>query len=135
MNKKGFTLIEVLIVVVIIAVLASLVMPKLLPQTERAVVAEAMQTLGVLQRSQNQLMDMTGNENWTTANDTAAIKTVLNVEIKSGAKYNYSCNTSHCMAMRANNGSKTISLAKGGGVACVGYTAVKDPDDNTIGCA
>ncbi len=134
MNKKGFTLIEVLIVVVIIAVLASLVMPKLLPQTERAVVAEAMQTLGVLQRSQNQLMDLTGGTTWTAANTHALIKDKLNVQIKTGSKYNYTCTNANCVATRIGGANKTITFNRNGTVTCgAGYTAVKD-GNTTIGC-
>lgn len=134
MNKKGFTLIEVLIVVVIIAVLASLVMPKLLPQTERAVIAEGIQTLGVLQRAQNQLMDLTGATNWTVAGTHALIKDKLNVEIKTGSKYNYRCTAASCVAERSGVANKTITFHQNGSVTCgAGYTAVKD-GNTTIGC-
>ena len=51
-NKKAFTLIELLIVVVIIGVLAALILPRMLAQPERARIAEAMQYLGVIRRSQ-----------------------------------------------------------------------------------
>lgn len=135
MNKKGFTLIEVLIVVVIIAVLASLVMPKLLPQTERAVVSEGIQTLGVLQRAQNQLMDLTGGTTWTAVANNTAFKDTLNVEIKTGSKYNYECTTDSCVAKRIDDDSKSITFKQDGSVTCgTGYTAVKH-ENKTIGCA
>lgn len=134
MNKKGFTLIEVLIVVVIIAVLASLVMPKLLPQTERAVVSEAIQTLGVLQRAQNQLMDLTGGTTWKVVANNTLFKDTLNVEIKTGSKYNYECTNASCVATRIGGVNKTITFNQNGTVTCgAGYTAVKD-GTTTIGC-
>lgn len=134
MNKKGFTLIEVLIVVVIIAVLAALIMPKLLPQTERAVVAEAIQTLGIIKRAQVQLEDLTGSTNWTTASDHTAIQTSLNVEIKNGSKFDYTCSATSCVARRVGNTSKAITFYRNGSVSCAGYTEVKS-ENKTVGCA
>ncbi len=49
---KGFTLIEVLIVVVIIAVMAALIVPRMSAQRERGIVAEATQTLSAIRQSQ-----------------------------------------------------------------------------------
>lgn len=60
LKKKGFTLVEVLIVVVIIGILASLILPRLLQQPERARIAEANQFLGVLRRAQLNRLDSTG---------------------------------------------------------------------------
>jgi len=61
--SKGFTLIEVLIVVIILAVLAALIVPKLLGASENAYIAEATQQLGALQKAQNVWMDMTNVAN------------------------------------------------------------------------
>lgn len=51
-QPRGFTLIEVLVVVVIIAVLASLVIPRLANQNERGVVAEAVATLSAIRQAE-----------------------------------------------------------------------------------
>lgn len=59
-KRNGFTLIEVLIVVVIIGILASLILPRLIAQPERARVAEANQYVGVLRRAQVNTADSTG---------------------------------------------------------------------------
>ncbi len=50
-TEKGFTLVEVLIVVVIIAILASLIVPRMLMQTEKAKAAEALQMVGAIMRA------------------------------------------------------------------------------------
>ncbi|HNX69644.1 MAG TPA: prepilin-type N-terminal cleavage/methylation domain-containing protein [Candidatus Omnitrophota bacterium] len=57
---KGFTLIEVLIVVVIIAVLAALILPRMTASGKRADAAEAMQMMGLLKRSVIRYVDLGG---------------------------------------------------------------------------
>ena len=52
MKTKGFTLIEILMVVVIIGVLASLVLPRYFGQTERAVVGEAVAHLSAIRQAE-----------------------------------------------------------------------------------
>ena len=58
--KKGFTLVEVLIVVVIIAILASLIVPRMLAQSEKANAAEALQMVGVVKRAAERYYDLHG---------------------------------------------------------------------------
>ncbi|HNX68333.1 MAG TPA: prepilin-type N-terminal cleavage/methylation domain-containing protein [Candidatus Omnitrophota bacterium] len=57
---RGFTLIEVLIVVVIIAVLAGLTLPRMFAQTKKAKLAEAMQICGVIARSEARYASLYG---------------------------------------------------------------------------
>ena len=59
-RKKGFTLVEVLIVVVIIAILASLIVPRMLMQTEKAKAAEALQMIGAIKRAAERYYDFNG---------------------------------------------------------------------------
>ncbi len=60
LNQKGFTLIEIIVVVVILAILAALILPRFLGQTERPVIAEAQENLGALRRAQITRSDTTG---------------------------------------------------------------------------
>jgi len=52
LNKKGFTLLELMIVVIIVAVLASLAMPRFIDARNRAITAEAYNMLGAIRSSQ-----------------------------------------------------------------------------------
>ena len=55
-KRNGFTLVEILIVIVILAVLASLVLPRMLAQPERVLVGEAFNYLGVIRRTQENMV-------------------------------------------------------------------------------
>ncbi len=69
-TRKGFTLVEVLIVVVIIAILASLIVPRMLMQTEKAKAAEAAQIVGVMKRAAERRFDQnSGNAYFYTTFD------------------------------------------------------------------
>jgi len=52
MNKRGFTLIEVLIVVIILGILATLAIPQFTNMVKRARVSEAWSALGAVRTSQ-----------------------------------------------------------------------------------
>ena len=52
LNKKAFTLLELMIVVIIIAILASLAMPRFIAATNKAKESEAKNMLGAIRSSQ-----------------------------------------------------------------------------------
>ncbi len=57
-SRNGFTLVEVLIVVIIIAILASLIVPRMLMQTDKAKAAEALQMVGAIKRAAERYYDL-----------------------------------------------------------------------------
>ena len=52
-NERGFTLLELLMVIIIIAVLAAMALPQYIKATEKSRAAEALQLLGTMRASQH----------------------------------------------------------------------------------
>ena len=118
-NKKGFTLIEVLIVVIIIGVLAALIVPRMMAAPEKAIVAEANQMLGTIIRAQQANADMGGNWVVIANNVTPAPWNALGLTPPGAAgtaagapKFIYTCAAAPtCQATRFSNAANaTITL-------------------------
>ena len=128
-KQQGFTLIEVLIVVVIIGVLAALIIPRFLTAPEKAIVAEANQTLGSLIRGQQGVMDMGGSFVAGSPLTTANWQSLgMNVPVAS-SKFTYGCTSPTCSATRTvNSTASTAALnASTQGWTCSGaYTPMSN---------
>jgi prepilin-type N-terminal cleavage/methylation domain-containing protein len=116
-NRKGFTLIEILIVVVILAILATLVLPRMLAQPEGALIAEANQVLGALVRAEENYMalrdDFTAGLAMTDGSNSSQMSLLGMQPIVAGSRFTYACDTLACRATRA----------VGGGTIVVNYTS------------
>jgi type IV pilus assembly protein PilA len=89
-NRKGFTLIELMIVVVIIGILAALAIPRFMQATTKSKQSEAKQILKQIYTMQRAYRQETGN--YAHNGDTRAAGTVfadLGVEIGANAQYSY----------------------------------------------
>lgn len=80
-NKKGFTLVEVIVVLVILAILAAILVPSLTgyinKANERAVIAETRSVVLAAQTIASE--NYAFNKGWTDATDTAATATLAEV--------------------------------------------------------
>jgi len=124
-KRNGFTLIEVLIVVVIIGVLAALIIPRFLMAPEKAIVAEANHMLGALNRAQQVRLD-TGLSYLTASPLVTANWNSLGMNVPaSTSKFTYGCTSPTCSATRTvNSTASTAALnASTQGWTCSGaYT-------------
>lgn len=88
MNSRGFTLIEIIIVIVILGILATIALPKITGQMEASRASEAMNIFGTLRRAASDCYDMANS-----TNTNCLTKAQLGVDIPSpanGASFTYS---------------------------------------------
>ncbi len=93
-NRKGFTLIELMIVVVIIGILAALAIPRFMQATTKSKQSEAKQLLKqiyTMQRTYRQANTTYGDNGASAAAEGVAIQTFpeIGVEVMAGNKYAY----------------------------------------------
>ncbi|MBD3169190.1 MAG: prepilin-type N-terminal cleavage/methylation domain-containing protein [candidate division Zixibacteria bacterium] len=104
-NQKGFTLIELMIVVVIIGILAALAIPRFMQATTKSKQSEAKQLLKqiyTMQRAYRQEFDTYACNGLSASSGAPNGFTTLGVEIQSSARYTYAMvaaqNTFTCTA-------------------------------------
>ena len=84
MNKKGFTLIEIIIVIVILGILATLAVPKITGQMKTAEAGEAMNFFGAIRRAASDCLTMSGGDS-----SACLTATQLGVSVPTNAKFTY----------------------------------------------
>lgn len=143
MKKNGFTLIEILTVVVIIAILGAMVVPRfLLSLPEQALIGEAQQTLGVLRRALLKRSELIGEEGWnlTISSDNAQDMAKIGLQAITSPKFLYFCTGSlapagdYCEATRRDGTylGNSIKLTADGFWTCSGYSPLSDQRGCTI---
>lgn len=138
-KQKGFTLVELLIVVVIIAVLASLILPRMMAQPERAVIAEAQQMLGAIRRAQMVARDMNNDVgiDFTNTSSTGWGKLGFKA-LPDSSSFEYGCedNGANCTATLKTKTANFITLnTESGGFSCDGdYSEIITSGTNVKGC-
>ena len=102
---SGFTLVELLIVIIIVAILAAMIVPRFLAQPERAVVAEANTMLGALSRAENTYIDSGVGTTWVAVGAGTGWTTIGMVEPAASPNWTYACTAAtNCTATRKDNG-------------------------------
>ena len=105
MSTKGFTLIEIIIVIVILGVLATLALPKITNQLEAANASEAISTLGAIRTAAGSCHDL--QNDYALCNE----KSEIGLTIPGDAKFSYAQSaTASLLRIKATKGTNSIYI-------------------------
>jgi prepilin-type N-terminal cleavage/methylation domain-containing protein len=107
-KNKAFTLIEIIIVVVILGILASLSLPRLASQINKARAAEAFNTLGGLMHKISECYALE-SENVLKCNTAAQIETNTGYALPTSTNFSYVFDATTCTAL-ISCGAKATAL-------------------------
>ena len=118
-KKKGFTLVEILITIIVMAVLAGIALPSFQRSITRSEALQAISYLRVIRAAEK-----THFAKWKTyvaAGNTAAIKTQLTVDAGGTKNYFFDVTTptTTTFLARARNGSAPVSCATAANTFCL----------------
>ena len=91
-NKKGFTLLEVIVVIIILGVLAALALPRLFSNIEFSRSAEALNSISAVRQSVERCSAMRGNDYTgcdVFSGNVGATLDVTNPGVEAGAHFDY----------------------------------------------
>jgi type IV pilus assembly protein PilA len=126
-SKKGFTLLELLIVVIIMGILATVAIPQFTTFVDRAGAAEAIHVIGAIRTAiALEAAETTGTSIAAMADDTA-IESTLNIDLGNPASFDFST-TAITVAGRVVTAG-TVTATETGGTRTVTY----DLSNNTWG--
>lgn len=137
MKMSGFSLIEIMIVILILAIVATMALPKILLAPESAYLAEMNMMMGVLARQQARYMHLTGDNKGVTVDDTQETWDRIGMTMPVNSKYTYTCNgnAGHCVAQRTilgTNSAATFNFKTMTWLSCTG--ALEAASDPSRGC-
>ena len=132
MNNKGFTLVELLVVVLIIGILASMAMPAYFKAVERARASEADTLIGTVVNSQQRYKMKTGKyaQNWQSLDVAPANATASDKYCTKGTQGATNCGDQNAFEIQlvgtsAANGNYSGVIAKRVGTGQYTYTIEK----------